>query len=39
LQLHSGATKATLFFANGDLGAGGFHLASDGGTGTLITHS
>jgi hypothetical protein len=38
LQMHSGAMKATLLFS-ADLGSGGFHLASDGGTGTLITHS
>jgi hypothetical protein len=38
LQLHSGATKATLLFQNTSLGAGSFHLGPDSGTGTLITH-
>jgi hypothetical protein len=39
LQLHSGATKATLLFQNASLGSGSFHLAPDSGTGTLLTHS
>ncbi len=39
LQLHSGTTKATLEFQNSTLGGGSFHIATDSGTGTLITHS
>jgi hypothetical protein len=39
LQLHSGATKATLLFQNSSLGSGSFHIGADSGTGTLITHS
>ncbi len=39
LQLHSGATKATLLFDNATLGSGSFHLGSDTGTGTVLTHS
>ncbi len=39
LQLHSGATKATMLFQNSSLGSGSFHLAADSGTGTLLTHS
>src|SRR5262249_15724662 len=31
LQLHSGATKATLLFDNATLGAGSFHLGPDSG--------
>jgi hypothetical protein len=38
LQLHSGATPATLDFQNSTLGAGSFHIAADSGTGTLLTH-
>jgi len=34
-----GKTLATLAFQNSTLGAGTFHLASDGSGGTLITHS
>ncbi len=39
LQLHSGATKATLLFQNSSLGSGSFHIAADSGTGTVVTHS
>jgi hypothetical protein len=40
LQLHSGATKATLFFdPDPTLASGSFHLGADSGTGTLLTHS
>jgi hypothetical protein len=35
----SGKALATLAFQNSSLGAGTFHLASDGAGGTLITHS
>ena len=40
LQLHSGATKATLFFdLDATLNSGSFKLSADSGTGTLLTHS
>jgi hypothetical protein len=39
LQLHSGATKATLLFDNATLGSGSFHLGPDTGTGTVLTRS
>ena len=39
LQLHSGATKATLLFDNVTLGSGSFNLGPDTGTGTVLTRS
>ena len=39
LQLHSGATKATLLFQDSSLGAGSFHMADDGGGHVLLTRS
>ena len=39
LQLHSGATKATLLFDNATLGSGSFHLGPDTGIGTVLTRS
>jgi hypothetical protein len=39
LQMANGSAKATLEFENASLGSGSFHAASDGGTGTFITHA
>jgi hypothetical protein len=39
LQITGGSAPATLAFQNATLGAGSFHLASDGSGGTLLTHS
>jgi len=39
LQLHSGATKATLFFdVDTDLNSGSFRQSPDSGTGIMLTH-